>query len=39
MIRIEEKDKYIEKLKSDFDRVFNELKKVKKDLEVQGKQE
>ncbi len=32
-IRIEEKDRYIEKLKKDFERVFDELKKTKKEAE------
>lgn len=32
-IRIEEKDRYIEKIKKDFDRVFEELKKYKKEAE------
>jgi predicted RNase H-like nuclease (RuvC/YqgF family) len=32
-IRIEEKDRYIEKLKKDFERVFDELKHVKKDAD------
>ncbi|CDW77068.1 UNKNOWN [Stylonychia lemnae] len=32
-IRIEEKDRQIEKIKKDFDRVFEELKKYKKDAE------
>jgi predicted RNase H-like nuclease (RuvC/YqgF family) len=35
-IRIEEKDKYIEQLKQDLDRVFNELKKYKKDGDNTG---
>jgi len=32
-IRIEEKDRQIEKIKKDFDRVFEELKKYKKEAE------
>ena len=38
-IRIEEKDRYIEKLKKDFDRVFEELKKYKKEAERATKYE
>lgn len=30
-IRIEEKDKYIDKLKTEYERIFNELKLYKKD--------
>eukprot|EP00347_Sterkiella_histriomuscorum_P003572 403363774 len=36
-IRIEEKDRYIEKVKKDFDRVFEELKKYKKDADKANK--
>ena len=32
-IRIDEKERYIEKLKRDFERVFEELKKVKREYE------
>ena len=36
-IRIEEKDRYIDKLKKDFERVFEELKKLKKESERSNK--
>lgn len=36
-IRIEEKDRYIDKLKKDFERVFEELKKLKKETERSNK--
>lgn len=38
-IRVEEKDRYIEKLKKDFDRVFNELKKLKNEQDKFSKGE